>query len=393
MTVLRKGTPEEAGFRPEQIELIRRRAASWVDAGRTPSLSVLAARRGVIALHEAYGRRTPESAGNDLDVDSIFPVTSVTKPVTATAAMLLVEEGLLSLNRPLREYVPEVCGEGTDEILVQHLLTHTAGYREIDLFAYTAANPSLELPPMEPGQHAVAHALLHSRYAAPLSFKPGTESSYGFHCFVLLGEVVRRVSGQPLHEFMRTRIFEPLGMTDSSLVIEPHMRERLVRRGPDLPFGNSDFLIDLDANLDTPSAAGGMLSTTRDLAVFAQTFLNRGTYAGRRLLSRISVEEMTRNQIPGVSCEGWGWRRVPEASWGLGWMIQSEERWPYWTGSMQPVGTIYHQGIGASMLWLDPVNEIVGVFLSVAAEFDPATFRHSWDVDLFQNMVTIAVDD
>jgi len=391
MTVLREGTPAEAGFRPEQIELIRQRAASWASAERTPSLAILAARRGVIALQEAFGRLCPESS-DDLSVDSIFPVMSITKPVTATAAMLLVEEGLLSLNRPLREYLPELCGEGTDEILVQHLLTHTAGYREPDLFAYTAANPMAEIPPMEPGQSVIDHILLHSRYAAPLSFKPGTESSYGFHCFVLLGEVVRRVCGQPLETFMRSRIFEPLGMSDSSLVVLPHMSERLVRRGQSLPFGNSEFLIDIDASLDAPGAAGGLLSTTRDLAIFAQTFMNGGSYAGNRLLSRVSVAEMTRNQIPGISCEGWGGRRVREASWGLGWMIQAEERWPYWTGSMQSVGTIYHQGIGACMLWLDPLNEIIGVFLSVAAEFEPATFRHSWDVDLFQNMVTTAVD-
>lgn len=393
MGELREGSPEDAGFRPERIELIRQRARSWVDAGRTPSLVVLAARRGVIALHEAFGRRTPDGPGDDLEIDSVFPVMSISKPVAATAAMLLVEEGLLSLNRPLRDYLPEVSGEGTDEILVHQLMTHTAGYVEADLFEYVAAHPLNDLPDIDAYQHEFEHRWLNERYAAPLSFRPGTENSYGIHCITLLGEVVRRVSGQSTADFMRERIFHPLGMTDSSFIAEPHFADRIVTRGPDLPFGTSEYLLNIDSSFDTPSAAAGLLTTARDLAVFAQTFLDGGTYAGVRLLSDVSVREMTRNQIPGVGCEGWGGRQVPEASWGLGWMIQDQERWPIWTGSMQPLGTVYHQGIGACMLWFEPATEVIGVFLSVAAEFDPMTFRHSWDVDLFQNMVSTALVD
>jgi CubicO group peptidase (beta-lactamase class C family) len=392
MTQLREGSAEEAGFRPDRIELIRQRAQSWVDAGRTPSLVVLAARRGVIALHEAFGQLSPEGDGNDLEVDAVFPVMSVSKPVTATAAMLLVEDGLLSLNRPLRDYLPELSGEGTDGILVQHLMTHTAGYREADLFEYVATHPMTDLPERDPSQHEWVHRWLNERYAAPLSFSPGTENSYGIHCIMLLGEVVRRVSGQATDAFMRERIFQPLGMTDSSFVADSHITDRIVRRGPDLPFGTDAFLLNIDESFDVPSAAAGMLSTARDLAVFAQTFLNGGSYAGTRLLSEVSVAEMTRNQIPGIGCEGWAGRQVREASWGLGWMIQDQERWPIWSGSMQPLGTVYHQGIGACMLWFDPASEVIGVCLSVAAEFDPMTFRHSWDVDLFQNMVSTALE-
>ena len=391
MTMIREGIPEEAGFRPEQIDRIRKRAAEWVASGNTPSLVMLAARRGVVALHEAIGRRAPHD--EVLGTDAIFPVMSITKPVTATAAMLLVEEGRLSLNRPLRDYVPEVCGDGTDDILIQHLMTHSAGHREPDLFDYVAKHPIEDLPERDANQHPWVHRWLHERYAAPLSFPPGSQNSYGIHCISLLGEVVRRVSNESLHDFARARIFEPLGMADSSLVLEPHMPDRVVERGPDLPFGNDEFLRNLDASLDVPSATGGMLSTAWDLAVFAQTFLNGGTYAGHRLLSPVTVREMTRNQVPGISCEGWGGRTVAEASWGLGWMIQGEERWPFWTGSLQPIGTVYHQGIGACMLWFDPASEVIGVFLTVVGRMDPKTMRHSWDVDVFQNMVSTALSD
>ena len=133
---LRYGTPEEAGMLPDRIERVKQLAAGWVAEGQTPSLVILAARKGIIFLHEAYGRLRPEENSPPLRTDSIFPISSLTKPVTATAAMILVEDGLLGLNRPIVDYIPEICGEGTEEILVHHLLTHTSGYNEETLLAF-----------------------------------------------------------------------------------------------------------------------------------------------------------------------------------------------------------------------------------------------------------------
>ena len=82
---------------------------------------------------------------------------------------------------------------------------------------------------------------------------------------------------------------------------------------------------------------------------------------------------------------------VPESSWGLGWMIQGQEKWPYWTGSLQPLGTVYHQGIGTSFMWIDIPNEVIGVYLTIATEFEMGGFEHYWDLDMFQNMVSAAV--
>ena len=119
MTTLREGTAEEAGFLPERIDRIRDQATRWVEDGRrTRSAVLLTARRGVIALHDAFGPLTHEPDTPPLQVDSLFCVASVSKPVTATAVMMLVEDGLLSLNRPLVEYIPEFSGKGVEQILV-----------------------------------------------------------------------------------------------------------------------------------------------------------------------------------------------------------------------------------------------------------------------------------
>ena len=113
---LQDGTPEQAGFKPDRLKRVSERAASWVADGKTPSLVVLAARRGVIALHEAFGTLTHESDSPPLAIDSVFPVSSIAKPATATAIMLLVEDGLLGLARPVVDYIPELTGKGAGDI-------------------------------------------------------------------------------------------------------------------------------------------------------------------------------------------------------------------------------------------------------------------------------------
>ncbi len=124
---LRVGRPEEVGMSPERVARVKALAAQWVSQGVTPSLAVLVARRGVIVLHEAFGKLTPAPDAPPLQLDTIFPMASVTKPVTATCAMILVEDGRLGLNRPVVEYIPEFVGEGKTAVMVRQLLTHSSG--------------------------------------------------------------------------------------------------------------------------------------------------------------------------------------------------------------------------------------------------------------------------
>jgi len=393
LSTLEKDTPNSVGLDPDRIQLINDRLHQWVNSGRTPAISALIVRRGKIVLQEAIGQRKPDLPFGSLETDDLFPIMSVTKPFVVAAAMLLVEDGELSLNRRVKDYIPELEGKWTDEILVHHLMTHSAGYKEWDLFSWVANNPIGELPPKDENQHPWNHKNLCERYHAPLQFQPGTENSYGIHCISLLGEVVRRVSGQAFHEYIEDRILRPLGMNNSMFVPNSESKDRLVYRSEDVAFGNANYPFILNDSLDIPSAAGGLLSTTADLAVWGQMFINGGTYNGTRVLSPATVREMTRNQTPGIPTEGWGGRMIPESSWGLGWMIQGPEKWPYWTGSLQPLGTVYHQGIGASFMWIDIPNEVIGVYLTIATEFDMGVGEPNWDLDMFQNMVSAAVID
>src|SRR2546430_9423872 len=133
---LRPGSPDKAGMSAQRVQHIAELAEGWVEQGIAPALVVLVARRGNIVLHEAFGRLTPDPDAPALPRDAIFPLASLTKPITATAAMVLVDDGLLGLNRPVAEYIPEFVGEGKSAVMVHHLLTHTSGLRDEDLDAH-----------------------------------------------------------------------------------------------------------------------------------------------------------------------------------------------------------------------------------------------------------------
>lgn len=396
-TTLRDGTPEEAGFLPESIHRIGERAAAWVEDGRrTRSAVLLVARRGVIAFHDAFGPLTHAPDTPPLQVDSLFCVASVSKPVTATAAMMLVEDGLLSLNRPLVEYIPEFSGKGAEQILVHHLLTHTSGLSGdlTDEFVATRLASRLDLPRPDDTQHKRIHLLLNALYPIDLWKDPGEEMSYCGANYLVLGEIVRRVSGQAFENFMQERIFGPLGMIDSSFRFDADKATRFIKRGPDLPLGSGepDGGMDNERVLDIPHGGGGMKTTARDLAIFGQTFLNAGMYGDVRLLGRASVSEMTRNQIPGIGVDFMdGWH--DEASWGLGWGIQGNDRWRYFHGSLSSVGSYHHGGAGGSYLMVDPAHDLVAVCLSVCTDIDAESGEHRWDCDAFQDLAVAAVAD
>ncbi len=156
--VLQEGAPEKVGMEPERVDRVRKLAAGWVEKGDTPSLVVLVARRGVIVLHEAFGVRRQEDTTPTLKRDSIFTVASCSKPITAAAVMCLVDDGLIGLNRPFIDYVPELDVPGAqwlDEARVGDLLCHTSGIDDLELgvFIEAAAKRSSQLPPAVPGQH------------------------------------------------------------------------------------------------------------------------------------------------------------------------------------------------------------------------------------------------
>lgn len=394
MPELRYGSPSEAGMLPERIDRVRDLAAGWIKEGYTPALSVLVARRGVIVLHEGFGVLGPQEGAPPLPRDAVFPVMSVTKSLTGTLLMCLVEDGLIGVNRPAAEYLPEFTGKWKDQVLVHHLLTHTWG-EDIEGIIEVMARRVAEGAAL-PGQQAPGiEQVLQACYEAPLARPPGELMRYGAFGYMLLGEIVRRVSGRPFEDFAQERILGPLGMTDSWLVVPEHVSPRVVRRPAEAPLAGRSII---GAGLNSretelaPTAAGGLYSTALDLAVYAQTFLDGGRYGDTRILSRPSVEAMTRNQIPGVPFEfGLDSTARGPASMGYGWFVNSHVKWRP-MGSLQSLGSINHMGLGASIVWADPAREIVGVYLEVLLNMTE-DLESLWNFDLFQNAVTAAVED
>jgi CubicO group peptidase (beta-lactamase class C family) len=394
MMELREGTAAEAGMLPDRIEHLRALARGWLERGDTPSLVVLAARRGMIVMHEAFGRLRPEPDAMPLGVNSIFPLQSITKPITATAAMLLVEDGVLGLNRPVRDYIPELSGAGSEEVLVHHLLTHTSGYSDDPAVFPDVAQKikeGFDPGPCDSTQHSAVQLYLSVGYPLPVSKPPGTEMIYCNMNYMLLGEIIRRLSGRSLHAFARERIFDPLGMQDSNYIVPASHRGRVVKRPSHAPYVQGRLFPGIDSIEEVPFANAGVFGTARDIAAFGQMFLNAGSFGQQRILSRPAVAAMTRNQVSGLSIFFVGTSHR-NASYGYGWFVESADRWKYRNGSLSSNGSFGHSGSGGVSFWVDPVNEIVGVYLSVqmraTEQFDPI-----WNYDLFQNAVTASVAD
>jgi CubicO group peptidase (beta-lactamase class C family) len=372
---LRPGTPEEAGLDPGRINLVKTRCREWVDGGIHPALVVLVARHGVVAMCEPYGRFGSEPDARVLETDAIFPIASLAKPITATALMMLVEDGLVGLTRPVQEYIPEFTGEDKELVCVHHLLTHTSGIRDDRVIGHLTTEWSYAA-----SEEPTDARALRITAAAPLGRKPNEEMMYANFNYTWIAEIVRRITDETIASFARRRIFEPLGMTGTSYE-EPTDGARLVR--PDFvppPPLNDERIRSL------MTGGGRAYSTAGDLAVFGQLFLDGGVYAGRKILSRNAVAEMTSNQIPGIGA------RLPgeyhrEASWGYGWSIGGDEKWNNYY--VIPDGAFTHPGGSGSSLWCDPARDLIGIYLSVARY--EGFFGLEWSADLYVNAVYSAL--
>jgi CubicO group peptidase (beta-lactamase class C family) len=396
---LQPGSPEEVGMLPERIAHARDLCRRWVKEGHTPTLGVCVARRGVIVLDEAFGVLGPGPDSPPLDRHAIYAVGSVTKPVTATLVMQLVEDGLLGLNRPAKDYLPDISGDGTDEILVHHLLTHTSGYlwhndppmtEHMEKKLAAGFTP----PPCPERRDPFLHQMLSFFWDAPRVARAGEVMIYSNHNYELLGEIVRRLSGRALEELARERIFDRLGMEDSYYVVPESESTRVVQRASGLPFAEAqDGLPGIGSRMhqEMASAGGGIFTTPGDMTIFAQTMLNGGRYGDARILSPAAVAAMTRDQIPGIDARFFN-KVMSRASWGYGWQIESPTKWPYFHGSLQPLGTFGHPGVGGSNFWIDRKHEIVGAYFEVTTRVTE-NMDHLWNFDLFQNVITSAVDD
>jgi len=393
-TQLRPGKPEEVDMLPERLERARMMLESHARSGRTPAIAALVARRGVVVLDAAYGELRP--GGPALTPDAIFPISSMSKPLTATLAMILVEDGLLSVGRPVREYIPELEGDGIDDVLIHHVLTHTSGWDDNRVFENILKKVAAgTMPALPPDAHPIHHGMLAGGLDTPRKKAPGEMMIYCNFNYTLLGEVVERVSGKPFEEFARERLFGPLGMNDTDFVLRDDMRDRVLVRPEGAPM--KDDVMGLPGTETIawermPNGAGGAYSTVHDMAVFAQMFMNGGRYGDERILSRPAVTEMTRNQIPGIEALFMDNHSFPEGGYGYGWMVRTWVVWRRLCG-LTPIGSYSHTGAGGNAFWIDPENETIQIVFEVCMDLSEDLEPRSWIFDHFQSVVASAIDD
>jgi CubicO group peptidase (beta-lactamase class C family) len=300
-----------------------------IDAGHIPGAVVLVGHRGRVVYCKAFGQRCLAPLCQPMTVDTIFDIASLTKVVaTTTAIMQLSDRGLLKIDDPVAKYWPEFGQNGKDNITLRQLLTHTSGLRaEINPRArWTDCRGALE-----------AIALDH-----PLR-PPGTDFRYSDVNFIVLGEIVRRVSGQPLEEYCAQNIFTPLNMRQTSFkppwtwltcIAPSNMIKGYLRWG--------EVQDPTSYRLGGVAGPPGVLSTAADVAAVGQMLLDRGELGGKRLLSPKTVAAMTRPQnTPGIIT-----RR------GLGWDIQSAYSKEF--NASFPAGSFGHTGYTGTSIWIEP---------------------------------------
>ncbi len=381
---------ERVGMSSERVGWARDLVANHVASGRSPSAVAVVHRRGEVVLTEAFGVRGPHGAS--LDIDDVWPIASAGKPITAAVAMTLVEEGRIGINQPVVDYIGELDRPEDADVLVHHLLTHSAGWESAQqshrLEAYLRSG-QMTAPP--PGRDFITHLFL-SMALDPVRVTPtGMEMRYDNNTYELLAEIIRRETGGTLDAAMRSRIFEPLGMTRSAGIVGDDLRPYLVTRAEGLPFGPG-APVPFEGELweSSDSGAAAVHCSAPDLARFGQMILDGGVLGDTRVLAPSTVVSMVTNQIPGVPAQ-FSDQRIPEASWGYGFTVVQEQRFAYFAGGLVPTGSVLHPGAGGINYWIDVTNEIVGVFFEVISEIDEFLTPVSGVGHRFADVITAAV--
>jgi CubicO group peptidase (beta-lactamase class C family) len=374
---MERTAPESLGFSCERLARIGAAMRRHVDQGRLPGAATLIARRDRVVHLETVGW-ADVAARRPLEPDTVCRIYSMTKPITVVAALLLWEEGRFGLDDPMAAYLPELAGmpvlRGMDRgvpvlapasrpATIRHLMTHTSG---MTYGAFEGEAPGERL-------YAEADLLRPDRSLAqmvsalgrlPLLADPGSRWLYSVSIDVL-GRLVEVVSGQPLGAFLQQRIFGPLGMVDTGFAAqEPALGRLATLYGPAEGGGLTPIPAPCgrDFTRDEPlqSAGGGLVGTIVDYARFAQMLLSGGVLDGTRLLAPRTVALMRSNHLPP---EAGPYGNPPHAGhdFGLGVRVLRD---PGLAGQLDGVGSFGWSGLAHTDFWVDPLNEVIGVFMT-----------------------------
>jgi methyl acetate hydrolase len=374
-----------------------------VESKRMPGIVAIAGSDTETLYEGAFGRR---ELGKDapMTLDTVVWIASMTKAITATAAMQLVEKGKLALERPAREVVPELANvqvlEGFDasgkprlrpparSMTLRHLLTHTAG------FGYEIWNPSIaqyQAVTGTPGITSCANAAL----TTPLGFDPGDRWEYGIG-LDWVGKMVEAVSGQTLDRYFQENILGPLEMKDTSFKLSPSQRARLAtvhQRGADGTLAPIEF--EIPQQPEFHMGGGGLYGTARDYLAFTRMIMQDGRCTAGPLLRPETVALMAQNHIGALEVAAFK-TAIPALSkdielfpgmskkWGLSFLINTQ---PAPAG--RAAGSLAWAGLANTFFWIDRTKRVCGVFLSQVLPFFDDTaidLLGSFETEVYRNL-------
>lgn len=365
---LAEAPPARAGMSAERLRRITAMSRRYVDEGKLAGVVTLVARDGKIVHFEAVGQR---GAADDrpMTKDALFRIFSMSKPITAVAAMMLYEEGAFALSDPVEKFVPELADldvlvdgdlvPAERTMTMRHLLTHTAGLS----YGFNPRDPvDVEYNEVQPLGAKNLDEFAERLGTLPLAFEPGERWHYSVAVDVT-GLVVQRLSGMSFDVFLKERLFDPLGMEDTFFNVPADKLDRLL---PNHRWSREEErLVQFDRPYEETrlfSGGGGLVSSTMDYLRFSEMVRRGGELDGVRILSPKTVEFMTANHLPStVTGSGSGENPLAGAAargfgFGLGFGINVN---PVGAGILGSLGEYSWGGAAGTVFWVDPVEELV----------------------------------
>ncbi len=401
---LTPGSPESVGISAERLNRIDAMCKDAVKSGDLPGIVALVARYGKIVLHESYGM-ADNASGKSMKKETIFRIASQTKAITSTAVMMLWEEGKFRLDDPISKFIPEFKNPqvlksfryndtsfntvaADKEITIRHLLTHTSGigYGDIDgdermkliykkagiVIAFSSNNISIE-------------DNIKKLAKLPLHHNPGEKFTYAMGLDVL-GYFIEIISGMPFDEFLRTRLFDPLGMDDTWFYLPKSKANQLVtvqkkEDGKWVKYTANFYDIEypIKGAKKLFSGGGGLSSTAKDYATFLHMYLNGGELNGVRILSRTTVQSIMGNQT-GDLFGG------DDKHYGLAFGVVTPKGQD--KGGIGSIGTFDWGGYFNTQYFADPKEQIIGILMKQTQ--GPVKDETGWK---FRQLVGQAIDD
>jgi CubicO group peptidase (beta-lactamase class C family) len=378
--------PESAGLSGPRLQHIDRfLQQKYLDTGKLPCALTLVERNGQVAHLSALGRMDVER-NRPLQEDTIFRIYSMTKPLTSLALMMLVEEGRVSLDDPVHRYIPQWRDLAVYEggfIGSFRTRRTSAPMRVIDLMRHTSGltygfqqrtNVDAAYRKLHLGEIPTAVSLdqmVEGLAKVPLEFSPGSAWNYGVSTDVV-GYLVGKVSGQPFEQFLRSRILDPLGMTDTDFMVPAAKASRFAACYAATPDGRMALQDDPETSffLKPPSfvsGGGGLVSTAADYLRFCRMLLNGGALDGVRLVSPKTLELMSQNHLPGgkdlpdLAVSLFSEVTYAGVGFGLGFAVSVSPARGLLPGSP---GDISWGGLASTYFWVDPREQLIVIFMT-----------------------------